>query len=496
MINLNYTPPGPVAREFMRSDEFVRGIRGPVGSGKSVTCAIEIIRRAMQQRPSPDGVRRTRWLVIRNTFPELKTTTIKTWLEWFPESSWGRFTWATPPTHNIRFGDVHAEIIFLALDVEDDVSKMRSLEATGVWLNEARYIPKVIVDVATERVGRYPPKWQGGPTWYGVIMDTNAMDPDHWWPIIAGDMPPPEDMSDEDRAMLQVDGEWAFFNQPGGLIEVRDEQGRFKGYEINLAAENLPNLPDRYYQRQISGKAKEWVDRYLCNKIVVHIDGKAVYQCFNQDVHVAREPLPILPDGDVILGMDFGLTPAVVFGQSVGGRWLIQREMVFRDMGVARAVPLLHQALAEWYPGNKVVLYGDPAGDERAQTDEVTPYMILNSKGFSARSAGTNDFSLRVGSVDSVMTRLHDGKPAIVIDPSCTHLIKACAGGYHYPKIKASGGVRYDVRPLKNESSHVAEALQYFLVGVGEARALTSSRSRSKPRVAKERKSIWSRRRH
>ena len=32
---VNYHPPGPVAKAFMRSDKFVRGIMGPYGSGKS-----------------------------------------------------------------------------------------------------------------------------------------------------------------------------------------------------------------------------------------------------------------------------------------------------------------------------------------------------------------------------------------------------------------------------------------------------------------------------
>jgi hypothetical protein len=66
------------------SDAFVRGIRGPLGSGKSTGCSVEILRRSQMQQPSPDGVRRTRWAVIRNSYPELKSTTIRTWQEWCP----------------------------------------------------------------------------------------------------------------------------------------------------------------------------------------------------------------------------------------------------------------------------------------------------------------------------------------------------------------------------------------------------------------------------
>ena len=88
MGSLNYKPDGNVLKEFLKDDTFFRGIRGPVGSGKSVACCIEIIKRAINQKPSDDGIRKTRWAVIRNTNPQLKTTTIKTWLDWFPEDDW------------------------------------------------------------------------------------------------------------------------------------------------------------------------------------------------------------------------------------------------------------------------------------------------------------------------------------------------------------------------------------------------------------------------
>ena len=70
-------PDGDTIKKFMKSDHFFRGLRGPVGSGKSVACWIEIFRRALAQEPGPDGIRRTRMAIIRNTNPQLKTTTIK-----------------------------------------------------------------------------------------------------------------------------------------------------------------------------------------------------------------------------------------------------------------------------------------------------------------------------------------------------------------------------------------------------------------------------------
>ena len=96
MIDFKYKPDGEVLKVFMKDDTFFRGIRGPVGSGKSVGCCVEVFRRAIQQGKGPDGIRKSRWAIIRNTNPQLRTTTIKTWLDWFPESDWGKFTWSVP----------------------------------------------------------------------------------------------------------------------------------------------------------------------------------------------------------------------------------------------------------------------------------------------------------------------------------------------------------------------------------------------------------------
>ena len=156
MASLSYKPDGETLKKFLKDDTFFRGIRGPVGSGKSVACCIEIIKRAISQKPNDEGIRKTRWAVIRNTNPQLKTTTIKTWLDWFPEDDWGNFIWSVPYTHKLKKGDIDCEVIFLALDRPEDVKKLLSLELTGVWINEAREIPKSIVDACSMRVGRFP----------------------------------------------------------------------------------------------------------------------------------------------------------------------------------------------------------------------------------------------------------------------------------------------------------------------------------------------------
>jgi hypothetical protein len=54
-------------------------------------------------------------------------------------------------------------------------------------------------------------------------------------------------------------------------------------------------------------------------------------------------------------------------------------------------------------------------------------------------------------------------------------LIAAMAGGYEFPRRRVAGaGTTYGDTPLKNRHSHIADALQYLLMGGGEGGAIVS----------------------
>lgn len=478
-----YKPHGDTLKRFLRQDTegpfqgrwpFMRALRGPVGSGKSAACCIALFLVALNQKPSPDGIRRTRFAVIRNSYPELRTTTLNTWKDWFPEHVWGHIRMHPPPyTHVLKKGDLEIEVLFLALDRPEDVKKLLSLELTAAWINEAREVPKTIVDAVTMRVGRFPNVNQGGPSWYGVVMDTNAPDEDHWWPIMAGEAPTPDHFSREDALLLVRPDSWRFYNQPGGMVEVKNEHGDLTGYRLNPAAENLKNLPPGYYPDIIKGKARDWIQVYVLNRLGSLADGKPVYPDFDRTLHTAREPLLPLPGVPIHVGVDFGLTPAAVFGQQIRGRWLVLGELVAQDMGVVKFAPLLKKELAERFPQHRVIVTGDPAGDYRAQTDETTPFQIFRSAGIIARPAPSNDPSVRIGVVEQVLNRLVDRQPGLLIDPGCVFVTRGFEGGYHYRRLQVSGAERYEETPNKNKFSHPHDALQYMLLGGGESRAIT-----------------------
>ena len=441
MIEVEYQASTTLA-EFHNCDDFMRAIIGPIGSGKSSACSWEIFRRATQQEPGPDGIRRTRWAIVRNTYRELADTTLKTWLDWFPEEHIGKLH-KQDMMHVVKYGDTETEILFRALDRPADVKKLLSLELTGAWVNEAKEVPRAVVDMLQGRVGRYPSKRDGGPTWYGVVMDTNPPDSDHWF----------YRMFEEKRPKG-----WSIFRQPSGRSE---------------EAENLENLPKGYYDRLMAGKDDEWVRVFVDGQYGFITEGRPVYPEFRDELHISKYKLEPLEGDTIYIGIDFGLTPAAVFGQrDILGRWRWIHELVTEDMGAVRFSELLIAEMQRHFPDYEFQVYGDPAGEQRSQVDERTPFQILRAKELNVRPAPSNDFTLRRESVAQSMSRLIDGVPGLQISPKCTMLRKGMGGGYNYKRVQVSGDDRFHDKPDKNKYSHVCEAAQYMMLGAGEGRAI------------------------
>jgi hypothetical protein len=481
ILSIDYVPTKTI-RKFHRSDAPVRGIRGPIGSGKSVGCCFEIFKRCAQQEPGKDGKRKSRWAVVRNTNPQLETTTIKTWLDWFPEHIFGKFVRRIPYCHHIKFNDVEAEIYFLALDRPDDVKKLLSLELTGVWINEAREVPVEIVRGATERVGRYPSKRDGGATWYGVIMDTNPPDEDHWWAIYEGSSPLPNDWS------LPIG--WDFYIQPPAAFEER-EGGRIN-WILNPEAENLDNLPDNYYQNVMAGKPNNHIRVYVGNKLGTAIEGQPVYlDEWNEDVHLAREPLLWIPGRPIIVGLDYGRSPAACFSQQTArGQWQDIHELVFGNLGAEKFSKYLVNECKIMFPDTRnFQFYGDPSGDYGNDTDERTYHDILKAEGVNVRGAGSNNWTIRKEAGGAALSRMVDGQPGYLLSPTCKVIKKGFNGAYKYKRIASTSGYHYSETPEKNESSHVHDARQYGYLGAGEGRKLIrkewNSNTKMKPSRAK-----------
>ena len=469
--------PSVTMDKFHSSNDFVRALMGPIGSGKSVACCTEIMKRSTEQKviyndEYPDGIRKSRWAIIRNTYRELIDTTMQTWFDWFPRNIGFYRAMDMKWTLDRKLDDgtqIHLEVLFRALDRPDDIKKLLSLELTGGWINEAREIPKQVLDMLQGRVGRYPAfkdftnipddildevydLMEGGTTFsdlpphiiehlpfIGIVMDTNPPDSDHWWYTLFEDTEPP------------VKG-FSLYHQPSA-----------KGPE----AENIRNLVPGYYNNIIQGKDQEWINVYVHGLYGFIADGKPVWPEYKDDIHHTDEELPLSGSGTIYVGIDFGLTPAAVIGQiTSSGQFQIIDELCTFDMGAVSFGKLLHEKLSRDFCGCQLEIYADPAGEGRAQTDESTPFQVLDNQGIEAWPTYTNDFTIRREAVADYMQRLDfGGKPAFIIGPKAKMVRKACAGGYKYKRMQVSGQERFQDKPDKGRYSHTGDALQYLFLG-------------------------------
>lgn len=423
-------------RDFASSDARIRGLLGPFRSGKSSGSVVEIIRRGLAQRKGPDGKRRTRWLVVRNTFSQLEDSTIKTVHMWLPPQYFGKYNQTDHNYTITAFEDTEIEIWFRALDRPDHVRNLLSVEVTGAWVNEAREIPWAIIEALDGRIGQYPSKAMGGPTWYGMWLDTNPPDTDSKWFRYFEE-------TDHDPNRVRI------FRQPSGL---------------SAEAENLSNLPSANYYKDLAyGKTPEWIKVYIKGEYGFVAEGKVLYPEYSDKIHCQDvEPMAGVT---VIRSWDFGLTPSCIFSQVLpDGRWLTFDEMTSDNMSADEfSDDVLEHCARSFHGSVQFEDWGDPAGEQRAQSDKTTCFQILQGKGIRIQGSEQNP-QLRWESVRKPLRTLVNGEPQFILHSRCKMLRKGFLGGYHRRRLKVSGPERYSDNAEKNDYSHPHDGLQYGCV--------------------------------
>lgn len=480
-------PEYPVLEAYFRCRERVSVIIGPLGSGKTNTSLQRLLWQSAEQAPNAHGIRPTRWLLIRNTTKDLLETTQPDLLAVL--GSMGSMHYASSAGApefrlRIRLSDgtyLHADFIFVGLDHLGDVRKLRGYQVTGVWLNEAKELVKPIVDMADDRHGRYPSIVDGGVrcSWHGMMLDCNAPDEDHWLYHAA-----------EEQTHIGAGGRvekgplgWAIFRQPGGVLRddtgrtdaVADELGHAR-WVLNPAAENARNLPGGaagYYLAKIPSRRYDYVRVNYANEYAFVVDGMPVHPEYQDGVHCSPRVLVPNPDWPLVLGLDFGRTPACAIVQQHPslGRWYVLDELTSENMSAAVFGPELKLYLDREYSGFRVQAWGDPAGDRAGDTVETTPIDILRAAGIPVQPAASNVPALRRAAVANPIRRnCMDGRAAFLISPKARMIRKGLQGGYCYRRLKTPQGERYTDEPDKNIYSHPVEALEYALMGGGEGR--------------------------
>jgi hypothetical protein len=434
-----YTPP-PTVHDFMLDEHHrIRVIVGPLGSGKSMGCIMELLRWACEQWPH-NGVRYTRFALIRNTLQQLRQTVLADAIQYLGEAV---HYYVTDSTLQVRLNlpdgtSVHSDWMLIPLDTKEDVRRLLSMQLTGAWINELREVPFEIIRPLLGRCGRYPSKALGGARRRGIIADTNPWDVDSLY---------------HDRMVLNPHPTWGLYHQPSG---------------IGPDAENVGNLPDDYYDELMNDRDIEWAAVHVESQWGTSLAGQAVFRkTFHPETHVKDMSPVVNPNRPIMVGLDFGRTPCAVIGQHDNwGRAIIMKEIITEGMGLEQMLQehLKPVLFAPPFAGKRVFVVGDPAGRQRSQTREETPFDVLRDEGFLAYPASTNVIDMRLLAVEKFLRQSVMGQPALQISRAgCPVLVTALGNRYRYRKRR--DGALDDVPEKLHPWSDVCDALQYFCLG-------------------------------
>jgi hypothetical protein len=469
---IRYRAQGPTLAAYIADRTRRAFLDGPLGSGKTNASCYKAFRVMVDEEPNSHGMRLTRLAAIRNTYPDLMTTSVNDWMDSYGDL--GNFVGGgrEPPRHTLKFhledgSSVESELYFIALDRPDDVRKLRGLPLTAAWVNEFKELARATVDMTDLRVGRY---WPDGrkPRWHGLFGDSNKPDTDHWYYELAEEMRP--------------DG-YAFFHQPGAVLRDGFEDGRVR-WKLNPNAENLRNLVPGYYSEGMQGKRDDWIAVNFANEYGYVREGKPVYEEYRDATHCRAFDLDRrLP---LHIGLDFGHTPAATIGQRTHtGQWRTRWEVVTEQMGGTNFARVLKRFINEKCATFKIAaIIGDPSGEAPGEDEnESTVFEILAANGIVAEPARTNEYSVRRDAVANCMTRMVEGEPGYLVHPDCKVLRKAHQGAYCFRRLQVAGMERFRDAPDKSKWSHVAEAEQYMMLGGGEGKAVIRRDESLRPRA-------------
>ena len=410
---------------------------GAYGSGKSIVLDLKAVSLCFQY-PG------TRVALIRDTYPNLRRTVLKTLSKIFIKFGWSEgVQYRHHKTDNafiFTVGDRESELLYMAaknegVTLEEAIKDFGSLEVDWCGIEEARDIDETIYLAIHNRIGRW-----------GVIDNK-----EHKQLMLVGN-PADEEHYLYKRYRLGLTG-------AGKKITNREDYY----YKTSSTYDNRRNLSAQYI------KSLENMDEYFKNTYLHGMsgyhppDGASVYPQFKYEYYVSEDKLDHIPGGMILRGWDIGPTgvyKACVVGQKdKDGVLRVLKEFVSKEPGIERFGRIVADECKILYP--KCDAYfdvGDPAAFAGTQMDTMqSPAKILMKEFGIAMIEGVKAFGPRK---DAVATMLNHN--LIIFDRyGCSSLIKGFQGGYYYKKQDEQQG-KYGTTPMKNKFSHGQDALQYL----------------------------------
>lgn len=464
----------PTLLAFAQSEALIRFTIGPAGSAKTSYCAMELLRLAMSQEPAEDNTRYFRACIIRNTYQLLRDNTVNTFKQMYGPLYKG--TMGTQPRGRVEFGlpdgtRVDFEILYLAMDSEDALSKLLGMEVTFFMLDELSELSESLVFSCVQRLGRYPSGAKGKVTRTGIIGATNGPMKSHWlYQWYTGKH---NERFEQVAKEMGIARYMEIFKQPPALLRPADPDGKWLP---NPAAENVHNLAQGYgyYFAMLGNSDDAKIKAYVEGDFSDLKSGRVVFPEFHRDIHTAPHGA-LRPAGSFayFLSFDFGRTPACLLSyMTMDGGVVVLDEFVGADMSVDQLFKqVVLPRLKREYAGCVCAgAWGDPAGMAGGQNVDLSPFDVLRKQGVPITApAKTNALEPRLEAVRRMLTRLGSGgKPMLMVSEQCPLLINAMATDYIYPHIKGSRTLTAETPTKSHENwvSDICDCLQYLCLGI------------------------------
>lgn len=405
------------------------------------------------------------WLFIRDTYENLRRTTLQEFFSWFPPGVFGEwkagdkeFVWNTART------GLKGRVMFMGVESPDDASKIASMPLAGFAIDEpsgaageSSGVDKFVFETAFAQLR------QRGMKWYAAKLAQNNPDESHWTYKMFWDPGTPA----ADKALL-----------------LPDQEAGFKAWQTR-DPENNKNLPPGYYE----SIARAWKDRpdlvrrFVEGKHGFQQVGKAVTPEWNDEMHLAVDLEPVRGTPLWLL-YDGGLNPTCVITQLTPlGTWQVLESFTDDGIGMYELIgDVVKPALTSRYEGFTWYHTGDPNLAMREQSSSLQSAAKVIQKELGGRYIpGPVKIEQRVDPLRAALLKMRSGHGIVQVDRErAKDVWHALRGGWHR-RITRTGQVG---EILKNKHSHPGDCMGYGaarLFPLGKLREAASSGKMAKP---------------
>lgn len=413
--------PNPMQKQFIESRAKADLFSSRMGEGKSAALCWSVF---YHTTLNPGA----NWAVIRDTWENVRRTTMEEFFKWFPPGIMG--TWhATHKEFTWAEGVGSGKVGFFGLDSPDDASKLMSLPLAGFAMDEPAPaigsvgIDEMIFDIALTRLR------QDGMKWYSAKLAENNPDETHWT--------------------------YRRFVQPGEESFVIWQPPR---------PENTFNLPSDYYAnlRRTLQHRPDLIRRFVEGDFGFQQIGQAVTPQWADKIHLTQGLLPVRGK-DLHMLWDFGHNPTCIITQvDPSGHWNILDALVGEGIGTYELIVDAIKPLIKERYGTRYTLrhIGDPAGKAKDQSTVANSPVrtIIKELGGSWRSGPIRPLD-GIEPLRAVLSRTTQGRGVVQVDRfRAAPVWHALRGGWHFAVARSGlvGGV-----PVKDINSHPGDAMRY-----------------------------------